>query len=416
MLLYHELCVFRNLAGRKILNMGKFMQWSFEEINGNGKAVDMHRCFSIYCQGLAKGFQANLHYDQSKETSERGSTAWSTTLTSTLLTTAVVVQWLNGKAKVLDDGMNHLVLITFRLSISTIFLAPIGYFWERNSRPKLTPRILCYLFFSAIVGASLTQYFFLLGIQYTSATFACAFVNMVPVITFIMALPFRIETVNLKSKSGRAKILGSVICVGGALLLTLYKGRPLFEHSHTMAPTIAHAVKLSSSRRAERWTIGCLALIVGTLLWSSWFIIQSYVGRRYPCQFSSTAIMSFFGAIQSAALSLLINRDLSMWVLKGKVEIITVLYAGMVGSGLSYVGMAWCVKKRGPVFTAAFSPLVQILAAMLDIPILHEQLNLGREMQNCASTIAQQAKEIREQETQLPVITVSCDSSCPETK
>ncbi|KAK8586010.1 hypothetical protein V6N13_130536 [Hibiscus sabdariffa] len=380
--------------------------------------------------------------------------------------------------KVLDDGMNHLVLITFRLSISTIFLAPIGYFWEsfstkiacRNSRPKLTPRILCYLFCSAIVGASLTQYFFLLGIQYTSATFACAFVNMVPVITFIMALPFRyrrksalvyngtmflckpllpilsrvtslycrIETVNLKSKSGRAKILGSVICVGGALLLTLYKGRPLFKHSqsHAMAPTVAHAVKLSSSGRAERWTIGCLALIVGTLLWSSWFIIQSYVGRRYPCQFSSTAIMSFFGAIQSAALSLLINRDLSMWVLKGKVEIITVLYAGMVGSGLSYVGMAWCVKKRGPVFTAAFSPLVQILAAMFDIPILHEQLNLGsllgsivvilglyillwgknREMQNCASTIAQQAKEIREQEAQLPVITVSCDSSCPETK
>ncbi|KAE8661995.1 dolichol-phosphate mannosyltransferase-like [Hibiscus syriacus] len=351
--------------------------------------------------------------------------------------------------KVLDDGMNHLVLITFRLSISTIFLAPIGYFWERNSRPKLTPRILCYLFCSAIVGlvyiqlyihefpssfivsiikgiskllipcrASLTQYFFLLGIQYTSATFACAFINMVPVTTFIMALPFRIETVNLKSNSGRAKILGSVICVGGALLLTLYKGRPLFKHphSHAMAPTVSNAIKLRSSRRAERWTIGCLALIVGTLLWSSWFIIQSYVGRRYPCQFSSTAIMSFFGAIQSAALSLLLNRDLSMWALKGKAEIITVLYAGMIGSGLSFVGMAWCVKKRGPVFTAAFSPLVQIMAAMFDIPILHEQLNLGREMQNCASKIAQQAKEIREQEAQLPVITVSCDSSCSETK
>ncbi|XP_039022844.1 WAT1-related protein At3g30340-like [Hibiscus syriacus] len=340
--------------------------------------------------------------------------------------------------KVLDDGMNHLVLITFRLSISTIFLAPIGYFWERNSRPKLTPRILCYLFCIAIVGASLTQYFFLLGIQYTSATFACAFINMVPVTTFIMALPFRIETVNLRSNSGRGKILGSVICVGGALLLTLYKGRPLFKHPHSyaMAPTVSNAVKLSSSRRAERWTIGCLALIVGTLLWSSWFIIQSYVGRRYPCQFSSTAIMSFFGAIQSAALSLLINRDLSMWALKGKAEIITVLYAGMIGSGLSFVGMAWCVKKRGPVFTAAFSPLVQIMAAMFDIPILHEQLNLGsllgsivvivglyvllwgknREMQNCISKIAQQAKEIREQEAQLPVITVSCDSSCHESK
>ncbi|KAJ7968743.1 WAT1-related protein [Quillaja saponaria] len=34
--------------------------------------------------------------------------------------------------KVLDEGLNHLVLITYRLSISTIFLAPIGYFWERG--------------------------------------------------------------------------------------------------------------------------------------------------------------------------------------------------------------------------------------------------------------------------------------------
>lgn len=33
--------------------------------------------------------------------------------------------------KVLDEGMDHLVLVTFRLSIATIFLAPIAYFWER---------------------------------------------------------------------------------------------------------------------------------------------------------------------------------------------------------------------------------------------------------------------------------------------
>lgn len=33
--------------------------------------------------------------------------------------------------KVLDEGMNHLVFITYRLSIATIFVAPIGYFWER---------------------------------------------------------------------------------------------------------------------------------------------------------------------------------------------------------------------------------------------------------------------------------------------
>lgn len=33
--------------------------------------------------------------------------------------------------KVLQEGMNHLVFITYRLSVATIFLAPIGYFKER---------------------------------------------------------------------------------------------------------------------------------------------------------------------------------------------------------------------------------------------------------------------------------------------
>lgn len=33
--------------------------------------------------------------------------------------------------KVVEEGMNHLVFITYRLCISSVFLAPIGYFWER---------------------------------------------------------------------------------------------------------------------------------------------------------------------------------------------------------------------------------------------------------------------------------------------
>ncbi|KAK6945004.1 EamA domain [Dillenia turbinata] len=271
---------------------------------------------------------------------------------------------------VLDKGMNHLVLITYRLAISAIFLAPIAYLLERNSRPKLTTSILCHLFFSAVVGASLTQYCFLIGIEYTSATFACAFINLVPVFTFVMALPFRLETVNIKSNSGRAKVLGTLVCVSGAMLLSLYKGTPLFNSSISQVTTAAsnHTLELTAAKRTERWTIGSIALVAGTFFWSSWFLLQSKIIRRYPCQYSSTAIMSSFGAIQSAILSLSIDRNLSSWILKGKVEILTVVYSGIVGSGLCYVGMSWSVKKKGPVFTAAFSPLIQILGAMFEIP------------------------------------------------
>lgn len=134
-------------------------------------------------------------------------------------------------------------------------------------------------------------------------------------------LYYRLETVNIKCSSGKAKVLGTVVCVAGATLLTLYRGMPLFDHSQDPA------IQLNYAKKTERWTIGSVALVVGTLFWSSWFLLQSTIGKRYPCQYSSTAIMSFFGAIQSAVLSLATSRNFSAWVLKGKIEIVTVLFA-----------------------------------------------------------------------------------------
>ncbi|KAL2458327.1 WAT1-related protein [Forsythia ovata] len=327
--------------------------------------------------------------------------------------------------KIATDGMDHLVFITYRQSISAVFLSPLAFFLERKSRPKLTLSILCHLFLSAIVGASLTQYLFLVGIEYTSATFSCAFVNMVPVVTFLMALPFGLETLNIKYSSGRAKVIGTLVCLGGAILLTVYRGMPLVHFSGSQHVT--QSIKLSSSKRRERWTIGSLAMFAGTLLWSSWFLLQANIGTRYPCQYSSTAIMTFFSAIQSAILSLSIDRNHSIWILNRKTDIFTIIYAGMVGSGLCFVGMSWCVKKRGPVFTAAFSPLVQIIAAMFDVPILHEQIHLGsvlgsitvmaglyillwgknKEMKNQEIKLVQSQET---QETKEQVIEITCES------
>lgn len=279
--------------------------------------------------------------------------------------------------KIIMDGMNHLVFITYRQAISTIFLAPVAFFLEKNTRPKLTPQIFCNLFLSAIVGASVTQYLFLLGMEYTSATFSCAFLNMVPVVTFLMALPFRLETINIKHGSGIAKALGTLVCVGGAFLLTFYKGMPLVHFSDQQSVSSSLKGDISSSKLKERWILGSLALFGGTLLWSSWFLLQTFIGKKYPCKYSSTVIMTFFSAMQSAVLTFSMDRRLSIWVPKEKIDMLSILYAGLIGSGMCYVGMSWCVKKRGPVFTAAFSPLVQVMAAIFDVPILHEQLHLG---------------------------------------
>ncbi|XP_028758195.1 WAT1-related protein At4g01440-like [Neltuma alba] len=279
--------------------------------------------------------------------------------------------------KVLSEGLSFLTIITYRQLISAFFLSPIAFFYERKS--KLDVHILCLLFLSALVGVTFTQYLFLLGLGYTSATFSCAFLNMVPAFTFIMALPFGIEKVIWKSMSGKAEVLGSLICIGGALLLGLYKGFPLTIMNRTKPRASLSLPPPPPPSSSSEWALGSVLLTGGCLLWASWFLIQARIGKRYPFQYSSITILSLFGAIQSAVLNLIINRNnyATIWLLHGKLQIVTVVYAGLVGSGLCYVAMSWCVKARGPVFTAAFTPLIQIFVAILDLSILHEQIYLG---------------------------------------
>ncbi|WCJ22545.1 nodulin MtN21 /EamA-like transporter family protein [Euphorbia peplus] len=278
--------------------------------------------------------------------------------------------------KVIDGGTNHMVIVTYRFLIAAIFLAPIAYYFERTSRHKLTFHVLCYLFIGALVGLTLTQCLFLLGLGYTSSSFSCAFLNTVPVNTFILALPFGLEKVNMKSKAGKAKVLGAIICMGGAMVLCLYKGVPL-KNIHDMTDSMNQSHTKANSNETQRWIVGSMFLMAACLSFSSWFLLQSKIGKTYPCKYSSNAIMTFFAAIQSGLVSLLFERDVGMWVLKDNLEILSVIYAGVVSSGLSYVIMSWCVKQRGPVFTAAFTPFTQIFAAMFDISILHDQIYLG---------------------------------------
>ncbi|CAL9248023.1 unnamed protein product [Arabidopsis halleri] len=277
--------------------------------------------------------------------------------------------------KMIDEGLNRMVATTYRLAVGTLFLIPFAIFLERHNRPKLTGRILCSLFFSALLGTSLVQYFFLIGLEYTSSTFSLAFSNMVPSVTFALALVFRQETLNIKSNVGRAKVLGTMICICGALVLTLYKGTALSREHNTAMQT--HTRTDSTGAMTQKWAMGSIMLVISIIIWSSWFIVQAKISRVYPCQYTSTTILSFFGVIQSALLSLISERSISMWVVKDKFQVLALLYSGIVGSGLCYVGMSWCLRQRGAVFTSSFIPLIQVFAAIFSFSFLHEQIYCG---------------------------------------
>uniref|UniRef100_A0ACD5TCR2 Uncharacterized protein n=1 Tax=Avena sativa TaxID=4498 RepID=A0ACD5TCR2_AVESA len=277
--------------------------------------------------------------------------------------------------KALEQGLDRLVLVTLRQLVATVFLAPIAYFKERSTRPKLTLEIMAYLFFSAVFGAALSQYSFFYGLQYTTATFAITFINLSPVLTFLIAVVLRMEPLKVKSTAGAAKIAGTLTSLAGLLLLSLYKGLPLTHQQEAAA--LSPAAHRAGGGGDRSWMLGTMALLANCMCFSFWLMLQTRLTKKYPAIYSSTALMFFISTLQGGALTVAVERRASRWMLTSKLEIVTVLYAGIVGSGAGYLIMTWCVEKKGPVFTAAFIPIIQIMVATIDFFFLHEQIYLG---------------------------------------
>lgn len=51
---------------------------------------------------------------------------------------------------------------------------------------------------------------------------------------------------------------------------------------------------------------------------------------------------------------------------------------GIVASGIMVVIIAWCIKRRGPLFVSIFSPLQLVLVDIAAYFMLDEKLYVGR--------------------------------------
>lgn len=82
----------------------------------------------------------------------------------------------------------------------------------------------------------------------------------------------RMEKVDMKRVRCVAKVVGTVVTVGGAMLMTLYKGNVL------NFPWSAHSHASNGSEAPEStdkdWFKGSIFLIIATLAWASFFILQ----------------------------------------------------------------------------------------------------------------------------------------------
>ncbi|XWS15114.1 hypothetical protein CRYUN_Cryun35bG0066300 [Craigia yunnanensis] len=219
----------------------------------------------------------------------------------------------------------------------------------------------------------LDQNLYYLGMKYTTATYGSAFVNMLPAVTFILAMIFRLERVNVKKIRSLAKIIGTAITVVGAMVMTLYKG-PIIDFIKSGGAT-HHGTTAESADK--HWVTGTIMLLGSIFGWSSFFILQSFTLKKYPAELSLTAWICFMGMMQGAGVSLVMVRDLSAWKVGWDSRLLAATYSGIVCSGIAYYVQGVVIRERGPVFVTSFSPLCMIITASLGAIVLAEKIHLG---------------------------------------
>ncbi|VFQ81803.1 unnamed protein product [Cuscuta campestris] len=273
-----------------------------------------------------------------------------------------------------SDGMNLSVLVCYRFLFATGFIVPVALLAERNKRPKLTWTIVLLAFLCGLFGGSLGQNLYLQSLVYTSATYATAIFNLIPGITFIVAVTFRLERLGWKTASGKAKVLGTVFGIGGAMLLTFYKGPEL-----NLWKTNIHLLHSSphNSNVQSKPLLGTLLALIGCVCYSCWLILQAKAAERFPCPYSFTALTMVFGSVQAFIYAICRERDLREWKLGWNIRLLAAAYAGIMGSGLMFTVIAWAVRMKGPVYVSVFNPLMLVMVALAGSLCLDERLHLG---------------------------------------
>ncbi|TVU07648.1 hypothetical protein EJB05_41013 [Eragrostis curvula] len=223
--------------------------------------------------------------------------------------------------------------------VALALLAPIAFLRERNVRRPATPQLLASFALLGFTGIFGNQLLFLLGLSYTNASYAAAFQPAIPVFTFLLAAIVGVEVINIFTKDGIVKVLGTAYGM-------------------------------------ETWHLGVLCLLGNCFLMGAYLVIQAPVLIKYPASLSLTAYSYSFATLFMLLTGALATNGLHEWVLT-RTEIIAILYAGIIASCVNYAIMTWANKILGPSLVALYNPLQPACSTLLSTIFLGTPIYVG---------------------------------------
>ncbi|KAK8304170.1 hypothetical protein V6Z11_D04G202200 [Gossypium hirsutum] len=319
-----------------------------------------------------------------------------------------------------DDGMSLRLIVVYRFMFATVIMVPLALIFERKSLEKINKKVLLQAFLCGLFGGSLGQNLYLQSLVHTSATFVAAMINLAPAFTFILAICFKMEKLAIRTNAGKAKVCGTLIGIGGAMVFTFYKGIDINIWS-TNVNLLKHHHQQVGPRHSYHGTghfiIGAFFGLLSCISFSLWLINQAKMSVGFPYLYSSTALMCLMGSIQGALYAVCTVRDWNQWKLGWNVRLLAVAFVGIMGSALLVFLVSWAVRLKGPLYAAIFNPLGLVFVAIVGSLLLDEKLHLGSIIGGlmivCGVYVVLwgKAKEMKQKTQLVPVPTVDEESN-----
>ncbi|PIN23557.1 hypothetical protein CDL12_03720 [Handroanthus impetiginosus] len=274
-----------------------------------------------------------------------------------------------------SKGLSYHIFMLYSYAISALVLIPLAYIFHRKTQlPPFTIGLLFKFFLLGALGF-VGQYLGNIGIAYSSPTLGSAMSNLTPATTFILAVLFRMEKIEIRSISSQAKIIGTVLSIAGAFVVVLYNG-PAVIRSHAHQPSL-HSISLHQVSAQSNWVIGGVALAAEYIIVSIWYTYQAKVIKDYPAEMVFVFFYNVSCGILSLVDCLITERNFDAWKVQPDVRLISILYAGTLGTGLSILVHTWGLHVKGPVYVALFLPMTIAIAAIMGVILLGDTLYLG---------------------------------------
>ncbi|KAM7488664.1 hypothetical protein LguiB_026148 [Lonicera macranthoides] len=260
-------------------------------------------------------------------------------------------------------------LMAYRHLLAAFCVVPLALYVERWSVKKMTWSACLWLFMVALTGISIGLGFFYYGQSDTTATYATNFLNLIPIVTFMFSAIMRIEKLKVCTRAGKIKIGGAILCLGGALTISLYKGTTLH---------IGPRRKYDGATKIHQhnYKRGTLFLVVSILSYATRFIMQVKLSEAFPYKYWATALICIMASFQQVIIGLCVHRSKAAWSLGWNLQLIWVVSGALVSIVTSCL-VLWAVAKRGPTYPSMFNPISLILVAVAEALFLHQDITLG---------------------------------------